>query len=1163
MRKKPLHSLGLFFSLVLVIFGHSYDATAQSGGYGVVALKSHVSTPAQLEGKKIAVHGSATNFLSDFLTHAKLKIPAVRIVPASAPEGMEVKGKGPAALFRDGKLDAAVVTMAEAMTLTLNDTIGDGTKGSVKDAILLKFDGQGDAKNPEGLGDNGKKSPDALNDNAESGSKTEKQKPKTGAGDTGAGTSPEDQAANKTTAIPGQNGEGSGINVQGLNPNGTNGSNNPNGIDNSGAGGSGGNPSGTGTGTGKKTGAGTGANGSGLGSPSLDSSTANGVDQTNNGPVANGTTQNDNAVNASANSASPTTTQSKWRKAISQLNPFSTATPAGAGNSGDQLNPSANFATDVASSPQNNSNGGSSIPAASGFGPTNGSSGSTPAISNNNFSTSGSNPTISFPDFNLNLSTTTQNAATKNGTTTTNANGAGKKNTIPPTPNNPNLQPLVDLGSTPTNPNLPVEPVAQMYKLQDQLDKIVKLNNACIQAREFFYGLPLPLEMAFSFYSKLLDVNFDLSWLKNTISAPMNFMMDSNPTSCPSSWDLETHVNANLNIYNACLACKQQCKDSCAPTPSWCFDPAQRATHSDLTPCKPKPDSCYSDCNKGCNVAGKCGDTHFKITNPFQIESDNSSEVLSGVFRQIEAMSTANNVAILDPSTISGGPVNLDDVVKDRAVYWRHQIDIITLIISGFDFDAAQKIGRPIYGISSPDSLISSVDSLKSGLKDLSDDMALDIMNLFLIETVAGDPLTTFLQGLVGTLSTDNLPHSWKDMICKPSPAGVRGDDQSGILGLLQNMSDQIYADLNSSLPTDQRLTDVITPANCDNATQNSSNSIDGINADINTFMNNSNDFGPGFNAFFKAFAGDGVSDSNDGNLNKFTDLLNSSSVLGHITTTAGLQFGDIVKFVVHVIQLRFGVPGAVGDLGALIMHLVVDPVIAIVTNLFTLIADLVTAIGDFVGAFASFGPDMITAIGKAISTGNSSHLQDPYNSLKDKLNSISKKIWNESDDVAQKGIIQMILYIPMQIVEIFGSFIMLPLSTLKAVFVMIRIFAKLIAIYEINKNIYALMVKALEYKRIHTIFTADKCLPGSVGTSIEAIAKIRDYLAEYHAWDNAQLASSPGQEKFPWAAYNALKDQFHTVYQRVEDNPCARKYNFNLLNYLEEAPQLPPYILR
>ncbi|MHA1539534.1 MAG: hypothetical protein ACTSXQ_03570 [Alphaproteobacteria bacterium] len=115
-----------------------FPQAADASGFAVVALKKKASSPKGLKGKRVAIHGDSTNFLAEFLSEADLSITDIRMISARNANGLGKDNSAPGALFRDRGLDAAVVSLPEAMILTNEDTVGDGKNGSVDGAIILK-----------------------------------------------------------------------------------------------------------------------------------------------------------------------------------------------------------------------------------------------------------------------------------------------------------------------------------------------------------------------------------------------------------------------------------------------------------------------------------------------------------------------------------------------------------------------------------------------------------------------------------------------------------------------------------------------------------------------------------------------------------------------------------------------------------------------------------------------------------------------------------------------------------------------------------------------------------------------------------------------------------------------------------------------------------------
>lgn len=114
-----------------VIYQHSWSA----GGDAMV-VKEGIKSVKDLKGKTITLqaYGPHVDYLANLLASAKLTLKDVRLVWTEDLTGTE---NAPMQAFYDKGVDAAMVIIPDALALTKNGTVGDGSEASVKGARIL------------------------------------------------------------------------------------------------------------------------------------------------------------------------------------------------------------------------------------------------------------------------------------------------------------------------------------------------------------------------------------------------------------------------------------------------------------------------------------------------------------------------------------------------------------------------------------------------------------------------------------------------------------------------------------------------------------------------------------------------------------------------------------------------------------------------------------------------------------------------------------------------------------------------------------------------------------------------------------------------------------------------------------------------------------------
>lgn len=116
---------------LVVVYQHSWSA----GGDGIVGNKG-IKKPADLKGKRIALqeYGPHVDYLFRMLADAGLKPSDVTLVWMKELTGGE---NDPSSALLDGKADAAMVIIPDALALTSGGKTGTGAEGSKKGATIM------------------------------------------------------------------------------------------------------------------------------------------------------------------------------------------------------------------------------------------------------------------------------------------------------------------------------------------------------------------------------------------------------------------------------------------------------------------------------------------------------------------------------------------------------------------------------------------------------------------------------------------------------------------------------------------------------------------------------------------------------------------------------------------------------------------------------------------------------------------------------------------------------------------------------------------------------------------------------------------------------------------------------------------------------------------
>lgn len=112
-----------------------YQMTWSAGGDALV-VKPHIKSAKDLKGKTIAVqaYGPHVDYLAKVLSQAGLTVKDVKVKWVKDLTGT---ANTPVESFREQGIDAAMVIIPDALSLTSNGTIGTGAEDSVKGARIL------------------------------------------------------------------------------------------------------------------------------------------------------------------------------------------------------------------------------------------------------------------------------------------------------------------------------------------------------------------------------------------------------------------------------------------------------------------------------------------------------------------------------------------------------------------------------------------------------------------------------------------------------------------------------------------------------------------------------------------------------------------------------------------------------------------------------------------------------------------------------------------------------------------------------------------------------------------------------------------------------------------------------------------------------------------
>ena len=1176
MINKFAHYIFILFAVVLL----NIPTQANAQGYAVVAIKKSVSKPEGLKGKRIAIHGDSTEFLAEFLERAELKIPDVRLVPAKQATGMEKRQKAPAALFRDRKLAAAVVTMDEAMILSLNDTIGDGTKGSVKGAIILKFepgDGERDAGMDEANGQAGTRNPgDTSPESTDSASSTNDT-------DSGLGTNNGTESGNNTGDASGNTagsstGLGTGNTRSGIGASG-NASGSSRLTDSGSSGLSDGskadNAPGQANGRGDRTlsdipGRGVGNTGLGAGAGNDNINDRTGADNDNN---QNGQGERQRADDNARNRNNGRTNPFDGRGSRSEKENDDINIRRGE-NAGDNTQNAGllDRLRDAITNPfKNNDQSGSNTTPAQ-----NNSNITSNVISNNRGATSrtsrgqssSSTPGLSSQD---NLNRVGDLSGTTNPSRTTPAQAQS----------NPGRDLASGLirGNNPDQSDGNVSPAQQLQRLQEQADVIASLHNACIYARESFYSMPYPLEASYDF-----DDLFRFAFPQlPSISGGLGMMFNLSPMSCDSDLALKAQLNPTLAIQSTCYDERNLCKTQCK-TPDWCYDEAQKALQADLSPCAPKPQNCLKTCY---DQIPECGQLP-SISDPSRISSDNSDYIIDDMSRDIEASSEEWGVPLLETASI----VALEQHVRDRSIHWRQKIDMLTFIFGGMDYEKALLVKRPIFTMSDSETAKEALEEMDRQSNQFFEGLAEQIMNLYIVNILE----TTILDDIIGAVSNS---------------ASTFFGSKNEFEGDINNAIDE----LNEAIPLlDAALVRIANGMSAFNATEKTAalaaiqDVRDAINPLITASFVSANGVDLAYNIIEDDVDPPGVAGARTEliNLRSFMqDQNNIDNAFGTTGTSAkdvicnGMTFPNLLLQLTTETATEFlSVTPFNEDYDALFTPASCASG-ATPAQIAADIADINTKIENAQSQFVSFGWffDIVLTVLTSPVLGQAKQALDdggvpvqPASTLtamvqmmkaafEGDFGGMVSGLWslakataeNLMDNVIdfdtikkafQKGVGNGVSWFIKQIVSIPFKMLNSVIKVFKTTLISIKIIGNFFGIYQMHKERLSTIVKGLEYARIRSSFTAEGC-GGSTPTSRPALNMIHDELQKYYDWRQAQIDAPENEKVFDEELFNEYMTEFDSVYTQVRDNPCARDYNEKLQDYLVDPPPLPPYIVR
>ncbi len=1194
----------LFVLLAVVLLNAPVSVHAQESGFAIVALKKAASSPQALKGKAIAIHGSSTNFLSEFLEKAGLKIPDVRLVPARQSKGMKKKQKSPAALFRDRKLAAAVVSMSEAMTLTLNDTIGDGTNGSVKGAIILKFESDEDQRD-EGMDEaEGQEEQNASEDNNTDGSTSGEGTPDS---QLNTASGPQDERNTPETTASGQSetpSESTTANTQ-RSPTGTSiGEQDPERARQNES---------TTTGQAQPE---TSDPDTTLTVPGIPGqSTESEGRQVPKGTFGQSSTEAQTSAGQATNESSEQIgTRADQARSLSTQGGNAGAGSAGIGerDSGtSQLNTVGDTPGSQVESTEDTSLVGRLRNAWQKQFSSKEESTQSLQSSETESTPNTSGPNLSGRDFSITSQDTTSTppstTPTSRSTTSTTPPTTTSSSTAPPTPTRQTDEapPTSTLIRNPaftekkTNTNNSISPEAQLTRLQEQADIIANLHNACIYAREGFYSLPYPLEASYDFKDL-----FDPGYLPEfpQLTGSLNMLLNLSPMSCNSDLVLKAQIDPAFGLHSTCYEERRACKEA-SKTPDWCFDEEKKAQKTDLSPCAIKPEGGLKECYSKITACGKLPN----VSNPAKMSSDNSDLLVEEVLRGIDASSLEWEVPLLETDSV----IALEDAVRDRSIHWRKKLDPLTFAISGLNYEQSLLVKRPIFTMSDSEAAKITLEKMDESANTFFENLAKEVMNLYivnvtevsledLVEGAAHEIIKSMYRNREEIEVDINKALTSLDFVMneidlaiareKDGKDAFNAEQKANVQSLMDVLAEDVLVLVISEYAPDSNdFLDTAAAHIEDEKPEKAKKELEELEDHIKKQDNVlSEAFPPSESVKIRDVVCTGVKmpqlllDLTIDVAKEFTSITPFNENYDALFTPASCETGaspeqisqDIeeISLKIDAAQKKFVSFGWFFDI---VKNTLKSPVLqSVYDELEEAGIDVKPSIRDELeeakdgaeGVFLS----VMSAISHILQGQFMQAIKVVWNTMK---NSIANKIRATAGQTSAgniftkakntiKGLLEKLVFTLARSLTIALDSFRMFIVIMRNFMISMKIVANFFGIYQMHKERLAIIVKGLEYAKIRSSFTAEGC-GGSTPTSRPALERIHEELEKFYEWRQAQIDAPEGEEIFDTDLFNEYMEEFDEAYTAVRDNPCARNVNEKLLDHLVDPPPLPPYIIR